>query len=450
MANSSTLEWQEESPSVWSRTLDRTELHFVAMRNAYANHGKEWGMLSTILKLDTSMSAQEFIARTTLAWKWVRSRHPILASTLSSDVTKRVYRIAKSTELMAWLSDTFIIHDDYDDAESFRPKMKPVERATLHVFAPAQQVLLQTPHHQIDGHSILCLVNMFLDMIANPQLQEPEFGAEAQLLAPAPSIAANYPIATPEQRAICQDEVNKWLSGFPSSRIGASNLRSPPSNTRSQRMVLSQTETTAVVKAAKEKGYTPTHVVEAAAIVAGRELEKKIKNIAEDRNYVSCGLFSLRPWCSWKFESATLPYVTFLPVVIKPASFLGTADQVKQYYKRWKTDSHDLLAIIEPTLETFAVMSSGSTEPNQMLSVSSFGRFEPRLESVHDSVTLKDFSFLYEIPDPGVTSFSWSRQGQLHWTICYNEAYHEEANIAEWISSSRSILLQGLGVTDTK
>ncbi|KAI0456043.1 hypothetical protein F5B21DRAFT_169565 [Xylaria acuta] len=444
------FDWQQESPSTWIRALDPTELHFIRMRNKYLHHGKEWGMLSTILKLDTPIASDDFLARAALAWKWTRARHPTLASLLSDDETKRVYHVVDTTQLGNWLEETFVVHgsgtDNYAEAEHWRRSMKPVRRATLHVFPVAQELLLQTSHHQVDAHCIFNIANGILDLLDKPPQRDPEFGLEEQLLAPPPSVAAKYPAPTPEQKSRCQQEINKWVSGFPSNGIGASNVRDPPGDTRWQRMVLSSEDSAAVLAAAKSHGFTPTHVLEGAAIVAARQIEKGMKGIDEDWNSCSCGLFSLRPWCSSEFRDATAPYVTFFPQLVTPGSFMETAAQLKQHYVQWKDKGQDLLASIEPILEGFATMSSESSEPNQMLSVSSFGRLEPRLESMHGSVSLRDFVFVYETPDAGITSFSWTKQGQLSWAVCYNEAYHLDDTIAMWITLTRATLLQGLEV----
>lgn len=433
---------------MWARPLDRTELHYVGMRNFHMRHGREWGMLSAILQLETALTTESFVDGSKVAWKWIRYRHPTVASKLSDDETQRIYNVADTQELDAWLAETFVLHDSTALAQQVRLDLKPVNRVTLHVFPHSEELLLQTPHHLMDGHSLLRLMDCILELLATPPALNAEFGDEAQYLAPAPRVAANFPTATPEQLSKCQSEINDWISGMPSVGVGASHVRDAPGNTKVQRMTLDEHTTTAIIAAAKARGLTPTHVVEAAVIISARELEKRLRNMREDRNYCSCGLFSLRSWCSSsRAQDATLPYVTFLPQVIKPGSFAETAAQVKGYYAGWKTHHEDLLAVIEPTLQAFASMSSsGASEPNQMISVSSFGRFEPRLESVHGSVKVKDFLFVYETPDPGISSFSWTRQGRLSWVVCYNEVYHEDETIAEWVKMTQSTLLAGLGV----
>ncbi|KAK8856641.1 hypothetical protein PGQ11_012553 [Apiospora arundinis] len=447
----STFQWREESPSVWARSLDRTELHYVGMRNAYARHGREWGMLSTILKLDTDMSSSQLVDASMSAWKGARRQHPILASTLDSNDTRRLYKVADAEELASWIEETFIVHDGQGDtksaAEAFRRVMKPAPRATLHVFPATQEMLLQTPHHVSDGLSILQLVNSLLDAIADPKQVEAKFGAEAERLSSAPSVIAKYAPATAEDSAVCQSEIGNWIAGFPSSGIGASNVDNAPGDTRAQRMVLSQESTDAVLAAAKRQGLTATHVVEAALIVSSREIEKRIMNIAEDRNYVSCGLFSLRSRCDASAQGEMVPCVTFFPQVIKPGPFLETARAVRAYYDGWKARGEQMSALIEPTLTAFAAMSAGSSQPNQMLSVSSFGRFEPRLESRHGPVRLVDFQFVYETPDAGVSASSWTREGRLTVSISYNEAYHKEETIREWVQLAQEKLLTGLGIS---
>lgn len=98
-------------------------------------------------------------------------------------------------------------------------------------------------------------------------------------------------------------------------------------------------------------------------------------------------------------------------------------------------------------LRTFAEMKAmPDPPPNEMWSVSSLGKFEPRLESVHKDVALTDLMLIYETPDLGVTAFSWTRGGRITWQVRYNERYHEEESITTWVKLAKESLVKGLKV----
>lgn len=431
------LQWKDSTPGVYTRSLDATETHYTDMRNMYARYGKEWGRLSTIMRLH--FATPDFVAAIQQAWKWIRYRHPVLASTISADNT-RLYRVANPKEVEEWIAETFVVHDEPQTAQDFLPEVQSVERATLHVFPQTRQLLLVVSHHTMDGHSLLCLINYLLELLNSPP-GDVTYGDEAKNLPRPLKLAAHIPDANPSQIAKTQSTINNWFGAFPSLGVGAKDLQAIPETTRVQRMELSVDETSRVIAAAKSKGFSPTHVIEAAVILAA----KKLNPSDEDRKFCSCGLFSLRAKCDAEDQESCIPYVTFIPQAITPGSFLDTAQHLKDYYNGWKADVDDLLAMIEPMLGTFAMMKAmPDPPPNEMLSVSSFGMFEPRLESVHGKVALRDFSLIYETPDPGVTSFSWTRGGRITWQVCYNERYHEAERIAMWVKLTKESLFQGM------
>ena len=235
---------------------------------------------------------------------------------------------------------------------------------------------------------------------------------------------------TDSQEAQAKKSLNDWFAALPWLSIKAVNTDKPPGNTTALRQKLSEHETKAVIAGAKVKGFTPTHVVEAAAILALAELDPESHNTS----YGSCGIFSMRQQCEEPWRHAVTPYLHIYPLVIKPASFVDTASQLKTYYEGQRADMQNLLALVQPTYRAFADMASTPLPPgsNQMISLSSLGRFEPVLQSMHGNVKLEDLWLMYETPNAVVNSFLWTRKNSLSWQVVYNEVYCEEETIAKW------------------
>ncbi|KAL8770155.1 MAG: hypothetical protein Q9209_003997 [Squamulea sp. 1 TL-2023] len=114
---------------------------------------------------------------------------------------------------------------------------------------------------------MLLLVNNLLQELCSPTA-EIRFGSEPANLAPPLFSAANLPTVTESAKVQIENALNDWFAALPWLSLKAVNIERPPGNTRAQRQKLMETETEAVIAVAKAKGFTPTHVVEAAAILA--------------------------------------------------------------------------------------------------------------------------------------------------------------------------------------
>ena len=437
------LHWIEEPPGTWSRALDATEAHYISMASTAKSYGREFGFLTIIMKID--FGGVDPIDSARNAWLAIRQKYPSLASSI--DGHKRVYRTASDLEIQSWLEETFITYPERSSdqtAQHLRLDLRPTKRAQLHVLPQSREILLHTGHDVIDGHAMLFFVNNLLEGIRNP-FQGLNFGSEAANLPPPLSLAANITPATSTQETQVKDRVNDWFAALPWLSLKAVNTDKEPGNTIMQSEKLNTAETKAIITAAKAKGFTPTHVFEAAAILAVAALDPE----SGGKSYGSCGIFSMRQQCVLRWRESVIPYLTILPMVIKPTIFENTAAQLKAYYADPKADVQNFLSLVEPIFQTFTKMGASYTAPpgeNQMISLSSIGRFEPVLQSVHGTVKLEDLCLMYETPNAAVNSFLWTRVGVMSWQVVYNEVYYEQETIARWIEMTKRILFEGLEI----
>ena len=437
------LHWKEESPGTWSRGLDAAEAHYINMGSIGRPYGREFGFLTIIMKIDFGGADPIDSARN--AWLAIRQKYPSLASSI--DGHKRVYRTASDLEIQSWLEETFITYPERSSdqgAQHLRLNLRPNKRSQLHVLPQSREILLHTGHDVIDGHSMLFFIDSFLEGIKDSP-QDLTFGGEAVNLPPPLSLAANVTPATSMQQTQVKNNFNNWFAALPWLSLRAVNTEQPPGNTITQMEKFTTAETKAIITAAKAKGLTPTHVFEAAAILAVAALDPE----SGGKSYGSCGIFSMRQQCVPRWRESVIPYLTLLPMVIKPTCFEETATQLKAYYADPKADVQNFVSLVEPTFQTFAEMGATYTVPpgdNQMISMSSIGRFEPVLRSVHGTVKLDDLWLMYETPNAVVNSFLWTRVGVMNWQVVYNEVYYEEETIAKWISTTKRILFEGLEI----
>ncbi|CAD6564751.1 MAG: hypothetical protein ASARMPREDX12_004423 [Alectoria sarmentosa] len=438
------LSWTESSPGLWSRGLDATEEHFVSMGAIAKPYGREFGFLSVMMKID--FGGVDPIETARNAWLSIRYHQPLLASSL--DGPKRIYRTASDVELKSWLKETFITYPDRtsdQSAEQLRLNLRPVKRAQLHVLPNSREIILHAGHDVLDGHAMLILVNTLLKELNTPT-RNIIFGSEATKLPLPLCLAANVPPPTEKQKNQVKLALEKWFAALPWLSIRAINTDQPPGDTKAQRQELTEAETEAVIAAAKARGFSPTHVVEAAAILAIAKLDLE----PSDKSYGSCGIFSMRQQCESRWRESVIPYLAIYPMVIKPTNFQDTCAQLKAYYTDLRADSHNFLSLVEPVFRSFASMASNPPPPgsNRMTSLSSIGRLEPALQSMHGPVKLEDLWLMYETPNAAVNSFLWTRQGVLSWQVVYNAMYYEEETIAKWIAMTRQTLFEGLGIQE--
>lgn len=438
------LSWTESSPGVWSRDLDATEAHFIGMGSSARAYGREFGLLSVVLKVD--FKDVDPVTACKVAWLSLRYHYPLVASSI--DDLKRIYHIGSDEEIKSWLEETFVVHtaeEPYQNADQLRKDLRPVKRAQLHLLPYSHEMIVHIGHDVLDGHAMLFMVERLLQELSVPT-PEVTFGGEASNLPPPLCLAASIPPVTDGQEGQVKKSLDDWFAALPWLSIKAVNTDKPPGDTTAQRQQLTEAETKAVIAGAKAKGFTCTHVVEAAAILALAKLDPDSHN----KSYGSCGIFSMRQQCEEKWRHALIPYLHIYPLVIKPTTFVDTASQLKTYYNGQRADMKNLLSLVQPSYRAFAAMTSTPAPPgsNQMISLSSIGRFEPVLQSVHGNVKLEDLWLMYETPNAAVNSFLWTRENRLSWQVVYNEMYYEEETIAKWIATTKRILLEGLGISE--
>ncbi|MCJ1383835.1 hypothetical protein MMC17_006949 [Xylographa soralifera] len=435
------LTWQETHPGVYSRSVDATEYLYLSAADVTKPFGRQWAMLCFAMRIEYPGS--DLIEATQQAWKWIRYYNPMLASTTKD--RRRFYQVANEMELEFWLRETFVVHDGteniHQDAKQLQPTLRSIQRATLHLIPSTQEIVLQVTHDLIDGISVQHLFDQLLWLLAAPPVKA-VFGDEAKNLAPSLQSAAHISPPDPDHLSKTQALYGHWAGSMPTTGIAITAANSIPGNTLWQRMQLSENDTARVIAAAKQRGLTPTHVVQAASVLAA----KKHGGHPDEMNHVSMGMFDLRHLCDTPYREMAAPYFTCMPLVLTPASFTDTAHQLKDYYSGWKADMKSHLPMVEPSSAVFLqLVSTPPPEPSNMMSVSSLGRLEPRLNSAHGTVKMTDFWMTFETPTSGISTFMWTRSGVLTWQICYNEAYHQEESIARYLKMTREELFESLG-----
>jgi hypothetical protein len=181
------------------------------MRQQYSHHEKEWARVSTVMKID--FLTPDFVGAMLHAWKWIRYRHPVLASTGSTSNT-RVYKVPTPSNIKDWIQETFMVHNGEQSAQDFLLEVESVERATLHVSPQTQQLILVVSHHTIDGESLLHVINYLLKILNSPP-GDVTYGDEIKNLPRPLKLAAHLPDSDESHAEKNQSTLNNRFSAYP-------------------------------------------------------------------------------------------------------------------------------------------------------------------------------------------------------------------------------------------
>jgi len=438
-----TSEWKEVSAGHYSRPMDEIEDAYATIASGGRPLDREHWAITATLKLH--FGSPDFVMAVKNAWIALRLTQPALAST--NEGTNKVYQILSESEKLAWLNETFKVMDSEINAIQLFAQLRPVARATLYILPKTKELVIRTSHDRIDGIGIVMLLDNLVYHIAFPttlQLDE-----EAKKLSPPFKIAASIPDATPAQLMKLGSTMESWLSNLPSIGLAAQTTEQLPSATKIAQIAFSPSQTSQVISQVKAKGFTVTHAVHAAIILATK-LHAQIPN-ADTRKYATFSVFNLRDQCMLPFNSSTHAFSIYhsgWPIIIIPGTFDNTASQLKEFYEARREDP-DFLPMVAPLFSMLKGVASTSkpSTPSSEPILSSLGVLEKRLKRQQGSVKVEEFGLALDTLTPQVYVVLWTWKDCLTIRACYNESYHVAESAERFLSLVKQELLMNLSIS---
>ncbi|PVH69412.1 hypothetical protein DL98DRAFT_661699 [Cadophora sp. DSE1049] len=496
------LLWREVSPGRYERNIDEAEQFYTSMAKTYEATGHTYFAITayTGLSISTSSASEgsDLDARVerALRWAWKKLRHdcPTLAAPVAYDhPTKRCKKVYKTLrdaqEVDAWMSETFKLVDDGHTGEAFANADPPVGRhATLYLITPPEaipsekqtfrrDILFRSHHDLVDGIGTLMLLNNLLHHAATAfeaATEVPiEFGDESRNLSPPLRIAAGIPQSSSIDQ---KSKLAKVQSINCAARAGAEAFSLPftsavqtPGNSQRAAIHFSSRESKSILTKTKSLQATVTQVFHAAIALAVRDLQAKTSQ-ARGGRYFSYSLINLRHCCIPPYHKPrhaasvyhcvsanhlvvdlTVPAESVTPTEQTPEEFLTTLDQVRNFYHNATIDA-DYLSIV-PSLFTavtpdYPVSSGDVPAPNQSpsVSLSSMGVVDRIVQPMQGPFEVIEPWVMGAEYSTGIGAFLGTWNGVLCLSAGYNEAFHSEAEVLDFLERMKQIVIEGLEI----
>ena len=441
------MQWKEISHGRFERPLDSIERFYKA--NASGGAPLEQWSVTAATQIRLNIPASDIAAALRHAWKTIRYDNPQIACTEQNNTN--VYVVPDETALAAWIEDTFFIVPS-QNADSLLSTFTRSPSATLHYLPQLSEVVVHCSHSRMDGIGALSLLHQLFTALAEPRAVS--FGTEFKNLSPGLFDAAGVQIdVTPEIQQTTTGLLTDLVSSQPSLGLPTIAANRIPGPTHRRELKLGINKTHAIAKACKNLGIGVTAAVHAALILATQQLSPP--EFAE-RKYTSWCLVNLRPHCQPPYDSAT-PVSVYHGATVKtiaPSSFLPDALELQSVYKQsWQPSQSNQMAVLSHFSGTLASLISQPSPPDAELPteplLSSLGVVDRYIQSKYgDKVEVNDFWMAVEMLTRQVELHVWTFHDNLTLSVSFNKCFYEEEFIERFLSSIRTILLQGLNVED--
>lgn len=447
----SDLEWEQVAPNQFERAIDDMERFYALQESITAHFGVQNWKLSNGLRIKTNRP--NLVDDVKRAWIALRYKHPFLASQIEGD--RWVYRVADEAELDQWLQETFFVHDNTMTSRELYPQLstQPLKRAVMHFLARTQEIVLQSPHSQMDGLGIMLWYDNFLkELVKSPETIA--FGDEAKNLLPALTSLARIPPYSAQQKRRWDQNMDDWLSNMPTVRLaGTANER--PGKGTFQWLKFSVEDTQKLLTAAKRHGVTVSSISQAAVTHAAR-----IHGGCEENDSCSTiALYDAREYVDSQWDRSDLvsAHTVATPIKIQLGSFLETARNAMERFVNEKKDQYALTMSPYYTTEFPRRLHSAAqveAAPRPLPSnahLTSMGRtpdmvLSDKYEGPAGIVVPTDLWLALDVMTPDVLVAVWTFGGQLTIQADYNEGFFQPESITRYLRLIRQQLQEGLGI----
>ncbi|KAJ5825336.1 hypothetical protein N7474_002474 [Penicillium riverlandense] len=500
--------WNQVKPGRWERDVDEIEQFYTTLARRFQGTGKTFFAMTahvsfSVKRTQSSIESHELYVTSALQKAWLRLRydHPTIASWVEYDREekrcKKVYEMFPdpgNVHGSAWLKETFRIVStsqscqDWCNSDPPVPKLptlfvikQPTTASTNTTFSA--DVVLRSQHDIIDGIGSLYLLNS-LFKYAGIALDDatafhiPSFGDEWTNLSPPFRVAASLPASlTVEQETRLKQILKKNASlrqGIQVATIPVQSEQLVPGRHQRVSLSLDSQQTQKLLVACKSVGASVTHVYHAAIALVLRDAQERY---SEERNvrYISYSLINERAHCKAPYNtsqhavtvyhSASGPSLAIdlrVPAAAAVTSqttgdaaseFAQVLELVRDYYLGIRNDPEHVAFIpsywklsTPPYPDSSDIPPIPSPNKAPSVSISSLG--------VIDNI-ISPTQGLFELDVPWVTGeelgtglglFLGTFRGRTYLSAAYNDAWHNETEVMEFLSKCNSLVFEAFVV----
>ncbi|KAF2660925.1 hypothetical protein K491DRAFT_503985 [Lophiostoma macrostomum CBS 122681] len=452
--------WQRKSEfsSTFARPIGVNESFIKLIGDAGHAIGREhWAIHSTASIVAKGSLPGLLLTRLRYAWRHLRFQHPSLAAYVGSDQGTLVYDIPSSEEdLEAWFQETFKVEQNAPSASELLPMLRPSRFATLCYVVKSGELLAYTSHWRNDGLGVVILLDSLLRLLVAPDLSDPTnlpWGDEVLRLSPcvedAIGISEN---PTADQQALAKACVDTFALMSDSTGIPYEALAPSPLGTLEELITLEVGLTGSIIDAARDKGVDVKAAVHASVAAANWD---RATEVDKTKHYASTIRVSLRPYLAKKSPPATYAsglYTTGWMDKVEPSNgWLSIANHYHSVYEQGISNDYiqahgryaggllDMVRNLPPDLPAPTNVDISVIDGAEDLLATSYG-------SGDLAVDVKGMTVGVDMLSPQVFCFMWLFRERLNISVVYNQAYHAQPEMREFLESVRRSLLDGLEV----
>ncbi|OJJ06458.1 hypothetical protein ASPVEDRAFT_140537 [Aspergillus versicolor CBS 583.65] len=427
---------------------------------------KEHWRIHCVCRLSfTNFSPDDRLRSLRNAWKSLVIEFPRLA-VRPNGTTSKIYRVlSDETDVENWANESFFVELEKTPGDVVRT-LGPCDLPSLHFLPASSEIVLLTSHWRMDGVGALMLLDRLLTLVVLEGHSTIPSSPENQCLRVSPSLedAANCPPmdASPASTML-KSYANSWIDNMHRQAINASGLpyngdnTTPPGDTTQETMNLTPSATKALMIACKSKAISISAAVHAALAQTVFSLSPE----DDKSDYTTVMAVNLRPYLPPPYngpDHAVQTYVaSIIPTVPRNQKLTEAAQDLTRTYRNWYSEEF-IRALrwiytihAERLFKSPPKPSGGRPKPPSGVTLSSLGVVEGFLKGAYDGkgkgVMVEQFSFGVTMMTRQMLLYVWTFAGRLTLSLCYNEAYYQEAMAREVLERLRDFLESELAVS---
>ncbi len=493
---------------MWTRDVDEVEMAYTSLRNRWRGTGRSFFHMTGHLSLEASAPADgtkrpsgALDAALRSAWVALRYHYPTIASEVKLNPSVKRYQKTYLVDSDGWLEQTFVIISSGQTGQEWANNDPPAPSLpTLYVVVPPsddglglkRDLVLRAPHDVIDGIGTLLLFDNFIRLASEmlekgepysvPSLDDPQVPKH---LSPPYRVAAAVPAVPSEtvtQRLEALAAANR-AHASQNNEIALLPLKKQalvPNVHRRVEMVLSAEETSKLTVACQRFGCTVTHIFHAAIALVLCDLQPKAPQ-PRPVQYVGYLLRNERrscisPYNDHRHAAAVYHSVSSDKLVVdmevpsqvaegggtnddaKRKEFTRIAQVMKNFYLKVRDDKlHYCLAPLlagagtEPLVTDPEAASIIPEVPppsdSPTVTISSMGRIDDIIAHKHGDINVSDPWVVGEELRSSLGLFLGTFRGRLSLSAAYNDAWHDRAEVLDFLKQCLHIVNIGLDQT---
>ncbi|KAJ5351253.1 hypothetical protein N7452_000227 [Penicillium brevicompactum] len=496
--------WKQTQPGRWEREIDEVEQFYATLSRIFQGTGRTFFAITAHVSLSIAHNFKQG-SRTELhvidalrsAWLRLRYDHPTIASWVEENHEqkrcKKVYEAFSDVEddpHLTWLKETFHVISTGQSGQQWcnsDPHLPRLPTIFLLKHPPKPQhnvfrvdVVLRSHHDVIDGIGSLHLLNNLIKYASQAldhpdNWRIPEFTDEWKNLSPPFRVAADIPeVLSPDQDLKLKSIVESNDAVREGVEIATLPFKLGPTVPGCHKRVsvkVPTADTEKLLLACRQIGASLTHAYHAALALVIRDAQQKSEKERKVR-YISYTLINERGHCKAPYNSPqhavsvyhsvsgrSLAIDLTVPGLASPDpapgktkdDFIRTVEDVKRYYLSIREDEEHISFVPSYWQLSTPPYPPGLEDPpipppneRPSASISSLGVIDSIITPTNGKFEVNDPWVSGEELGTGLGIFLGTYRGILGLSAAYNDAWHNEVDVREFLHKCHSVVVNNL------